>query len=230
MRCPRCSGTGKVTKSSDSLCRGTSFYDVDCEICDGTGAAIEVSSTWVPAQSSTCYSCKGTGKVNEDYVSGKYPSGKPIYATRKVTCSTCKGSGKLHAKGYYVKRYRPDYKARQGGCFITTACVYSVGESDEIATLGLLREFRDGFLQNLPDGPSLIEQYYFDAPRVVSAIDMRSHRALIYRDIYHRMVRPAVEALHDSRPEDALRIYSAMFNQLREHFLYLPSWNDGGGI
>jgi DnaJ-class molecular chaperone len=148
MRCEYCDGKG-VTRVYYEF-RENLLDKIDtCPRCDGVGAVIE-EKIWVEKIGRTCGTCNGSGTIIEDYATERYPSGRPArYGKRKATCGHCKGHGKTFYGGYYTTTYRPDYKARKGGCFITTACIYSVPEADEFSALTLVRSFRDHFVASL---------------------------------------------------------------------------------
>ena len=61
----------------------------------------------------------------------------------------------------------PAYKAASSGsiCFITTACVTSLGCPDDGYELTAFRKFRDKWLKLQPNGVSVIEKYYAVAPQ-----------------------------------------------------------------
>ncbi|WP_416386257.1 CFI-box-CTERM domain-containing protein [Anaerobutyricum hallii] len=93
------------------------------------------------------------------------------------------------------------YKGRSdssGGCYLTSACVYAKGLPDDCHELTVLRGYRDGWLRTAPEGEALIEQYYKEAPRIVSNINERSDQKSIYEKIYEEVVCPCVEYIENN--------------------------------
>jgi len=97
------------------------------------------------------------------------------------------------------------------GCFITEAALQSgSNESDDGAVLTALRGFRDEYVLTQPEGRRLMATYYATAPEIVRRIDARADRADIWRDVYERWLRPAVEAVRHDQPKRALVLYDEM--------------------
>jgi len=95
------------------------------------------------------------------------------------------------------------------GCFITTAvCEYS-GLPDDCYELTVLREFRDTWLKE--NHPEDIEQYYHEAPVIVSRISAREDAATVYAQFNRDYIAPAVEALENGQYELAYTIYRNLF-------------------
>jgi hypothetical protein len=96
-----------------------------------------------------------------------------------------------------------------GGCFLTTACTVSAGLPDDCKELTVLRQFRDGFIANLPDGLALIEKYYAIAPGIVARINAAPTKAGILADILAD-VRNAVGLIEAGQNNAALNLYRSM--------------------
>lgn len=103
----------------------------------------------------------------------------------------------------------------RSGCFLTTAVTERRDEADDGPTLTTLRGFRDGYMAALPEGPALIEEYYQDAPRIVSAIPA-DHPDW---DWIAAQVDAACDAIRADQPDRALEIYSAMVRRLQATWL-----------
>ena len=117
IECPDCNGKGSWFEDHYVwIARGEVESRADikfCELCEGIGWVVE-ESTWIPKQTPRCSNCRGSGTVEESYVTERYPSGLPArYGTKKVTCRKCNGYGYIAIGGYYKTWYRPDYDARQ---------------------------------------------------------------------------------------------------------------------
>lgn len=108
-----------------------------------------------------------------------------------------------------------------GGCFITTACVEFAGLPDNCRELTLLRQFRNTYMMALPNGPSLIAEYYSTAPAIVAAIAASQRKSAALRSAW-AAVQKAVGAIEKGDYPAALTIYSLMFRRLKRAFLEGP--------
>lgn len=140
----------------------------------------------------------------------------------KYTCGTCveyeyKGQNE---KGY-CNRYRAyyyhddscshwkegdNYSSGSGGCFITTACCEHMGLDDDCVELTTLRRFRDNYLLHNGVGKELTQSYYRIAPEFVEKINAREDKAIIYEEIYQKIMR-IVNLINSSANEDAIVEY-----------------------
>ncbi len=108
---------------------------------------------------------------------------------------------------------------RKGGCFITTACVEARGLPDDCLELTTLRNFRDGYIGGLPDGGSLVDDYYDVAPRIVAAVERREDAHDLFCRIYEDDIVPTVNLVLAGDSERALSHYKSMVERLRREFL-----------
>ena len=115
----------------------------------------------------------------------------------------------------------PIYKHEPSGsgCFLTSACTAARGLPDDCHELQTLRNYRDNWLKQQPDGVLLITRYYEIAPRIVAAIDTRDDRLEIYDGIYREMVEPCVELIGQGRYQEALEIYQGMTIELEKEYI-----------
>jgi len=111
-----------------------------------------------------------------------------------------------------------DFK-RASGCFITTAVCFSLGKPDDCEKLRLIRNFRDTWLREQPEGKKLIEEYYQIAPQIVEAIDKISERNEIYREIYGDYIVPCIEMIQAKHNKACLAIYQAMVYSLKHYII-----------
>lgn len=105
--------------------------------------------------------------------------------------------------------------SNSGGCFITTAVCEALGLPDDCAELRLLREFRDTYMKENADRRALIKEYYAIAPAIVAAINARKDSREIYARMRHLFIEPAMHAIVDSRPSQALTYYKALVSYAR---------------
>ena len=102
------------------------------------------------------------------------------------------------------------------GCFLTTACVEFAGLPDDCHQLSQMRLLRDCYVKNLPNGSSLIEEYYSVAPHMVLSISAMDE--LNKRKIYERILSDITEIashVENSEFEFAKELYSSMYNSLK---------------
>lgn len=104
------------------------------------------------------------------------------------------------------------------GCFLTTACVAARGLPDDCEELRTLRQFRDGYMRALPEGPSMIQEYYRIAPAIVRVIDEREDARALYAHIY-AVVTDCVEKIRRQQHASALAAYRHMVLDLKTRCL-----------
>ncbi|WP_052706166.1 CFI-box-CTERM domain-containing protein [Vibrio galatheae] len=87
-------------------------------------------------------------------------------------------------------RRRQNNECMESGCFLTTAACEYIGLEDNCWELTTLRQYRDGFLMNTPNGKKLVEQYYVIAPTIVDKLKHHSSRKRIYLTMYWQYIVP----------------------------------------
>lgn len=107
---------------------------------------------------------------------------------------------------------------QKGGCFLTSASIYAAGLSDDCYELETLRSFRDGFVQNLPNGPEIISNYYTTAPKIAHEISISPSANSEYKKILET-IKTAVSCIEALNNEKALDIYVNMFEELKCRYL-----------
>lgn len=113
----------------------------------------------------------------------------------------------------------PIYKGdSSGGCYLTSACMYSKGLPDDCYELETLRNYRDTWLKNSKEGESIIAHYYEVAPKIVSAINEMMNSKEIYEKIYEKMVKPCVEYIEQKKYQETLELYRDMTLQLEKEY------------
>lgn len=100
-----------------------------------------------------------------------------------------------------------------GGCYLTTACVEEANLGDDCHELATLRAFRDGYVKMLPEGDSLISEYYRTAPNIVRRIKTSKNRSTILRNIL-KDVRASVELIEAGENRAALLLYKNMTHRV----------------
>ena len=110
-----------------------------------------------------------------------------------------------------------DKDDNDGGCFLTTACVKFAGLNDDCRELEVLRCFRDSYIRSLPHGKEMLDEYYLNAPRIVSRIRETNQEKKILPEIYST-IEKAVVLIREGNNHEALNCYSAMYHSLQERF------------
>ena len=104
------------------------------------------------------------------------------------------------------------------GCFLTTACVEYAGLPDNCAELETMRWFRDNFVRGLPEGDSLLTEYYAVAPLIVERIKSRPDAPEVFEQLLGS-IRTAARLIESRQLPDALRICLTEFERLKEEYL-----------
>ena len=127
----------------------------------------------------------------------------------------CRKTGKdVNEDVYYkfCKNYDyddcPIYKGQDtSGCFLTSACVETMGLPDDCHELTVLRAFRDGYMSAIPGGADDIKEYYRCAPAIVAAIKACPDSREVFGRIYSELVRPCVELIEAGKNSEAYAEY-----------------------
>jgi len=95
-----------------------------------------------------------------------------------------------------------------GGCFITQACVESMGLEDDHYILKTLRYFRDKYMLSDIERCMKVADYYLMAPQIVQNIKKREDAKEVYERMFVNFLLPAVEAVEAKDYELAMEIYT----------------------
>lgn len=109
-------------------------------------------------------------------------------------------------------------KDTSSGCFITSAVCRNHSKDDNCYELTMFRAFRDGWLAGEVDGQSLIERYYYIAPKIVEMIDRQTDSANIYNDIYTKYLRPCLLLLESEKYNECKTLYVKMVQDLADQY------------
>lgn len=139
----------------------------------------------------------------------------------------CRKTGKNVDEDTYYKYCRnydyndcPIYKGNQtSGCFLTTACVRTKGLPDDCYELNALRAFRDGYMKTTPTGEKDINEYYFIAPQIISAIDRLGNSEQIYGEMYNDLVMNCISLINEGKKEEAYAYYKEYVEELKDEYL-----------
>lgn len=105
-------------------------------------------------------------------------------------------------------------------CYITTAVCETFGKPDDCYELELLRDYRDHYLQNRPDGEELIRRYYDVAPTIVKRINANPGRERIYRELWEDYLQPCIAMIEREDNESCCQLYVKMVEELQETYFY----------
>lgn len=108
--------------------------------------------------------------------------------------------------------------SKKRNCFLTTACVDARGLPDDCYELTMLRQFRDGYMNCLPDGQAMIDEYYTIAPKIVAAIQVDPDQKVVWADIYN-VIAQCIIKIDANNPQHALMLYKSMVQQLANQYV-----------
>lgn len=107
---------------------------------------------------------------------------------------------------------------KDGGCFITSACVKANGLPDNCYELEILRLYRDTYILNLPQGNILIKEYYQNAPKIVTAINKNLRQKEIYIWLFKELIQKSVNKIKAGDNVGTLNNYTAIYKYLEHNF------------
>jgi hypothetical protein len=105
-----------------------------------------------------------------------------------------------------------------GDCFITTACTVAMGLPDDCAELVILRQFRDEYVRQLPNGDKIIDEYYRIAPAIVRKINERPDHQEVFTALF-RQIEKAVQLIRERRYSEAFVDYADVVKRLRKEYM-----------
>lgn len=226
--CSECNGSGVIYYEEEfSGCWGCGSelaYTSGCSRCGGSGTdkfdlrkgSGKVKVTYKEIICTECNGDKNVRYMKSGYGPQHTLFGSPSYEEQKAwekefteikTCQECKGSGK-------ELRYVSSEPIKDG-CFITTAYVSYLNKKDNCYELEILRNFRDNYIQNIPNGNFYIEEYYEKSPRIVEYIELQANKDDIYQYIHESIVK-AISHIENKQYKDAFNNYKNMYIRLLE--------------
>ena len=99
-------------------------------------------------------------------------------------------------------------------CFISTAVCDYLGKQDECEELVALRNFRDNWLQQQPDGQSIIAEYYNCAPLLVSKLKCSEHYSEYCQILWNDYIQPCLQLIQEDLYDDCKNKYHEMVKHL----------------
>ena len=113
------------------------------------------------------------------------------------------------------EKFGYDNNIQDDDCFLTSACVFYKGLSDNCSELQVLRNFRDQYMANSAYGKSLINDYYEVGPKTVQAIHDHPQKSAILEFIYNQLVLKSVSLIRRNEYELAMEYYKTFTEKLR---------------
>jgi len=108
-------------------------------------------------------------------------------------------------------------------CYVTTAVCESIGKEPGCYELQVLKNYRDGYLETLPDGHALVEEYYDIAPTIVKRIEKQGNRDEIYRGLYQNYIMPCIQDIENQKYETCRERYQKMVKGLKAKYIILDT-------
>ena len=96
-------------------------------------------------------------------------------------------------------------------------CEY-FGKSDDCAELNTLRNYRDTWLKNQPDGQMLIAEYYNSAPIIVSKMKTSDQFEWYCQYLWRDYIQPCLRFIEKGELEYCKNLYIKMFRYMQSEF------------
>lgn len=143
---------------------------------------------------------------------------KNVYASKQFRNADSESKQEIRrmakSEAKMIKQLRKD-AGLDNGCYITTAICEEFGKPDDCYELTSLRNFRDGWLANQPDGMDLIKEYYATAPGIVNAVNAMKNRSDIYHYIKDHFLVKCLSFIEADQLNDCKETYIKMVNYLK---------------
>lgn len=104
-------------------------------------------------------------------------------------------------------------------CYITTAVCEGMHKSDDCEELRKLKNYRDGYLAEQPDGQQVIDMYYDIAPTIVKRISGSKDPDGEYRYLWSEYIEPCIRLIDSGSNEECRELYSVMVRELSSRYL-----------
>lgn len=117
-----------------------------------------------------------------------------------------------------------DFESIQSGfkqklCFVTTAVCRGLNQPQDCKELVMMKQYRDTYLLQQPDGERLIHEYYDIAPTIVKRIEKEASPEEKYLYLWNHYIRHCVDLLENNRQEQCREVYETMMNELKEEYM-----------
>lgn len=105
-------------------------------------------------------------------------------------------------------------------CYITTAVCNCLGKAPDCYELTVLKDYRDQYLDQTPEGHELVESYYDIAPTIVKRIEKEPDKDRIYHQLYESYLMPCIHEIENQEYEKCQARYEEMVLELKEKYLH----------
>lgn len=148
-------------------------------------------------------------------------------------CTTCRQAKKnnsyssftystIHSSSHHSSSSYSRGQTTKGGgsfCFITTAVCDYYGKPDDCTELTILRNYRDTWLRNQPDGEHIIAEYYNKAPLLVSLLKSSEYYEQYCQLLWKEYIQVCLKLINKGDFEECKNLYHKMveFLEVRLH-------------
>ena len=189
-----------IKKSLSGEAADYKTYNAEYKIVSATLQKDDANAYDVVAERTTEKTAEFTPTSDVDFKKLKFTFKFSVETPDALTLQDKKGNSYLQ-----LDKVQDDYYPED--CFLTTACVTTLGKPDNCIELTTLRNFRDNVLMNMHEGKELIEEYYSIAPSIVENINKAEGKSEIYLNIYNEMILPVMENIEHENYTRAVDIY-----------------------
>lgn len=137
-------------------------------------------------------------------------------------CKNCRGnSGKSSRSIPTYNTYSTNNTSgnnNKGGCFITTAVCEYYGLADDCMEMQTMRNYRDNWLINQPDGKELISEYYDNAPQIVEKMKDSPCYSEYCEILWNDYISQCIEMIYNEKYEDCKELYIKMVRYMQSEF------------
>lgn len=104
-------------------------------------------------------------------------------------------------------------------CFLTTVVCNYLGKLDDCIELETLRDYRDTWLKNQPNGMKQIEEYYNTAPLLVSLLEKSEHYSEYCEIMWSKYIVHCLNLIKQKKYEECRKVYEKMFVFLKKELM-----------
>lgn len=142
----------------------------------------------------------------------------PIKLSNIKTWGNIKGF-KSNSMSYEIFNCNFEDNKEEGGCFITTAVLLTLGKKENCLELQTFRRYRDNWLINIKQGKKIIEEYYLIAPIIVNYINRREDSKEIFKNIWKKYLKKCYNFIKLGYYQKCLELYKNMVYSLKEKYV-----------
>ena len=204
--CKKC-GKQIIFTNYEKYVKNSKRHDI-CKDCFEHGNKVKMSLR--------CSDCNMLFEItNNQY---DYYVGKGSLPRRCPSCRTVRKNNTYPPS--QNKRFQSETDSSNSGsyCFITTAVCEYLGKTDDCYELTSLRNYRDTWLINQPDGEMLIKEYYAKAPLLVSMLKTSERYEEYCEILLLEYIRPCLAMIEKGLFDECKKKYISMEKYLESEF------------